>query len=227
MRAPITCAVLLAIATSACWTERAGEHGPLEPVIEDAGRLDVKRKYDSQTGNLIHEWTVLARRGAAPVKHGHDQTWYPSGAKEWEREYDHGKPKGAWRRWFENGKQQSETFFGDPDIETTMRFWHENGQLSAQGPAKNGERFGVWRVYHKDGRLAEEGPFVNSLREGEWTVWSDDGSTSRIVKYVKNVRVGELPNSAGSSPKQAAPKDAPPVKPEPKQDTQEGATPKR
>jgi hypothetical protein len=214
MRRTFVLACVLLTCASACWTERKGDHGPLEPSVEDAGRLDVKRKFDSQSGKLIHEWTVLVRRTTAPVRHGRDQTWYASGAKEWEREYDHGKPMGVWRRWYENGHQQSETFFGSPQIETTMRFWHENGQLSAQGPGRNGERYGVWRIYHQDGRLAEEGPYVNSEREGAWTVWSDDGATSRTVKYSKNVRVGEIPNPPGAVPqKDPASKDAPPKQP--------------
>ena len=37
------------------------------------------------------------------LRHGSEQTWYPSGAKEWQREFDHGRRIGHWRGWYADG----------------------------------------------------------------------------------------------------------------------------
>jgi antitoxin component YwqK of YwqJK toxin-antitoxin module len=185
--------LVMGLGLPACMTQR---NTPVPGAAQAAPKLEVRRKYDQKTGKLVHEWTLLVARGTAPQKHGKDLTWYPSGAKEWERAYAHGKPSGTWRRFYESGGQQSETLFAGDSIATTMTFWREDGKISMQGPAKNGERCGTWRVFNRDGTLAEEGPFVNSMREGTWTIWTDDGKTSRVVQYKRNVRVGEKPSPA-------------------------------
>lgn len=156
---------------------------------EPAEELLVRREEDPGTGVLVREWTVLAVARERDVKHGRESTWYPSGAKEAEREFERGAPKGTWRRWHENGKLASESIFGGAEVETEQRFWHANGALASSGPARNGVRCGSWRVFRDDGTLAEQGEYVDARREGAWTSFARDGSSSLVV-YVKGVRVG-------------------------------------
>jgi hypothetical protein len=152
-------------------------------------RLEVRRKFDPKTHVLLREWTLLLSTERGPVKHGPEKTWYPSGALEWDRAFDHGRPAGAWRSYFEDGGRRSECFFGAPGASTLMTFWHSNGQISKQGPASNGVRTGTWRFYYPDGTLAEQGLFVENLRQGAWEVWDEDGRRLADVCYEKNVRV--------------------------------------
>jgi antitoxin component YwqK of YwqJK toxin-antitoxin module len=183
-RLAIACA--LAFVAAACLTERNLDRPPPGLEKPEAPHLVVRRTKGRQ-GKLVHEWTVLVQAGHDEVRQGRDLTWYPSGAKEWERAFDHDQPKGTWRKWYENGQQASETTFAGAEVEVPMRFWHANGQLSAEGQAKNGSRCGTWRFWNEQGTLREEGTYAGSLREGSWKVWDAPGAEPRVVTYVHNV----------------------------------------
>jgi hypothetical protein len=179
-------ALLLVPLVGGCLTERNLDAAPPGVSAPEAPYLVVRRSR-GRNKVLVHEWPVLAQKGRDDVRHGRDLSWYPSGAKEWERAFDHGEPKGTWRRWHENGQLASEVEFAGADVERPMRFWHPNGQLSSEGAAKNGVRCGTWRFFGEDGTLREEGEFVESRREGTWKVWSEaEGPTE--VTYIRGVR---------------------------------------
>jgi hypothetical protein len=178
---------LLALATlqfvpCACLSQTDLDKPPPGAPKEEAPHLAVRRM-KGEKKSIAREWTVLVTPGHGEVKHGKDQGWYSSGAKEWERAFDHGKPKGTWRRWYENGQLESETEFAGADVERPMRFWHANGQLSAEGMAKDGSRCGTWKFWNEDGTLREQGEYAGSLREGAWTIWSQDGSPPQTLRY--------------------------------------------
>lgn len=187
-RASSATMILSMCALGACLTQRDLDKPPPGYRAPDPPHLEVRRK-KAANGVLVHEWTVLARKGEGAILQGPERTWYASGAKEWEREYDHGSPKGTWRKWHENGQPESETEFAGPDTERPMHFWYDNGQPSAEGPARNGLRCGAWKFWRPDGTPREEGLYVDSRREGPWTVWDDDGRTNHVVHYEKNVLV--------------------------------------
>jgi hypothetical protein len=179
-------AMMIALVACACISEHDLDKPPPDWVAPDPPHLVVRRTKGANKV-LVHEWTVLAQVGHEDVRQGKDNTWYPSGAKEWEREYDHGVPRNTWRKWYENGQQASETTFAGADVETQMRFWHANGQLSAEGPAKNGVRSGTWKFWNADGTLREEGEYAGSLREGDWKVWGDGKPEARVAHYERGV----------------------------------------
>lgn len=185
-RLTLATAAVLALVASACLTERNLDKPLPGATPPEPPHLAIRRtKGENKT--LVHESTVLVQKGHDEVRHGKDQTWYPSGAKEWEREFDHGHPKGTWRKWYENGQLASETEFAGTDVERPMRFWHANGQLAAEGPAKNGSRTGAWKFWRADGSLSEEGSYVGSLREGDWNIWSDGNPEPQVAHYVGGV----------------------------------------
>ena len=185
----------LVVVVAACRHE-TGLHLPppgIPTASAPAPELDTRRKLDKATGQVLREWSRLVYTDRPPVKHGRETSWYPSGAKQWEREYDEGRPYGTWRAWYEDGKPRSESFFGEPDVDTTMTFWHPNGQMSMQGPARNGVRRGEWTLWYQNGQIAERGQFSGSLREGRWIAWSIDGSQRFERIYARNTRVSETP----------------------------------
>jgi antitoxin component YwqK of YwqJK toxin-antitoxin module len=163
------------LALASCLTQHTDVNAAAEP------KLEVVREKD-RDGHLVREQMVLAAKGAKPLAHGSDKGWYSDGAKRYEREFDHGVPKGVWRTWHANGQIASETTFGE--TESVLRFWYDTGVVSAEGPALNGSRRGVWRFNRPDGSLRETGKFVDSVRDGTWTAWNPDGRETS-VRYVK------------------------------------------
>ncbi len=172
----------LLVVPCACLSESNLDKPPPGAPKNPSPHLAVRR-VKGEKKSLAREWTVLATPGRGEVKHGKDLAWYPSGSVEWERAFDHGKPKGTWRKWHENGQLESEMEFAGPDVERPMRFWHANGRLSAEGLAKDGSRCGTWKFWSEDGTLREQGEYVGSLREGAWTIQSPDGARPQSVRY--------------------------------------------
>lgn len=180
----------------------------------EAPHLETRTKYDRQTGKLLREWKVLVYSDRPAQKQGVENVFYPSGAKQWSREFDHGEPKGAWRSWYEDGEPRSESFFGDPSVDTIMTWWYPGGRIQSRGPARNGVHRGLWRFYYQNGQVAEEGSFIDNQKQGEWHAWSEDGKVVTRRQYAKGVRVSETPapelaGVVSSPPNAAAP--APPV----------------
>lgn len=191
------------------------------PDNESRGTLEPRRKLDPETGRVTREWSMLVFEDRAPVKHGPERSYHPSGAPSWSREYHEGRPRGVWRSWYEDGTLRSESFLGDPSRETEMSFWHPNGQLSMRGPARDGSRTGTWTFWYANGQKAEEGQFRSSMKEGRWLAWTKDGRRTFERVYEKNVRVSERllsEQSAGENPAVTEAAEPPPVPVEDEED---------
>ena len=185
-----TVALLLIVAlASSCLYQRASD-APAAARESPSPRYQVKRTVDRETGKVSAECGMLLYPDRAPVKHGTETTWYPSGAKEWERRFKNGEPVGTWKSWYEDGQARSEATF-DAGVLGTMSFWHANGRLAAQGPARGGVRIGEWKFWHANGRLEEEGTYVENLRQGVWRAWSEDGLEEWEVRYANNQRISK------------------------------------
>jgi antitoxin component YwqK of YwqJK toxin-antitoxin module len=189
----VLCAALLALASC-----RSNSQGPVRRItpLPNGGAPQEHQQIDPQTGKTLHEWSTIAVGNDLSRKHGPETVLRKDGTKEWEREWDHGKPAGMWRSWYANGQMRSEVFFEGPAEERPMTFWFENGKRRMQGPAKNGARCGHWKIWFANGRLAEEGEFVGSRREGEWQAWSEDGQRSFVRVYQHDVRIEEREGEA-------------------------------
>ena len=199
---------LCALLASSCLHESYGPRPA--PAAAAHGELQPRRKLDPQTGRPLREWAVLVYPDRAPQKHGRETVWYPSGAKQWEREYHEGEPRGAWRSWYEDGTPRSEAFFAGAGVETTMTFWHANGVKSLQGPARDGVKCGAWTAWYPSGAVSERGEYVRGMREGTWNAWSLDGAQRFEVVYVRNVRKSETPVEPAGGTSAPAPRAAVP-----------------
>jgi hypothetical protein len=184
----LACAALLALGSC-----RSGSNAALRRVtpLPNGGAAVAHQQIDPKTGQTLHEWSTIAIGQGLSKKHGKESVLRKDGSKEWEREWDHGKPTGQWRSWYPNGQLRSEVFFAGPREERPMTFWFENGQRRMQGPARDGARCGHWKVWYTTGQLAEEGEFVGSRREGEWQAWSEDGKRAFVRTYRHDVRLEE------------------------------------
>lgn len=196
-------ALVLLLALGAC---RSSSEGPIKRVtpLPNGGAPESHQQIDPKTGLVQHEWSTLAIGNQVARKHGKETVMRKDGTKEWEREWDHGKPTGLWRSWYSNGQMRSEVFFAGAEEERPMTFWFDNGQRRMQGPARNGVRCGHWKIWFANGRMAEEGDLVGSRREGEWKAWSEDGKRSFTRVYQHDVRLEEREGSV--TPSEAPPK---------------------
>jgi len=201
-------AVACALVAPACLVER---RIPEDAARTSKPRIEVRHKNDPHTGAPLREWSLAITPGRAPVKHGKETTWYPNGARHWERDYANGRPAGAWRSFYDSGKPRTECFYGDALVDTQMTFWHANGNVSMQGPARNGVRRGTWRIWYQDGRLAEQGTFVDSLRQGKWLAWSSDGLDAYERTYERNVRASQVRVSSSTPPSVTPPPNTTPA----------------
>jgi len=170
--------------------------------LPNGGLPQTHQKIDPKTGRVQHEWSTISFGNETARKHGKETILRPDGSKEWEKEWDHGKPAGLWRSWYANGRMRSELFYAGPEEERPMTFWFENGQRHMQGPAKNGQRCGHWKVWLADGTLVEEGGYVGNRRQGEWQAWSEDGKRMFVRVYQNDLRIREREG-------EVTPKDAP------------------
>jgi len=148
-----------------------------EPVASE--ETSTRRTLDRESGRVLREWSLLPDGS----KHGPERVWRRDGTREWEKQWDHGKPAGAWRSWYANGRMRSECFHSGPGVERTMSFWHENGARRMQGPAVDGVRTGRWRVWFADGALAEEGDYSGGLRTGSWQVRENADQPFRSLDF--------------------------------------------
>jgi hypothetical protein len=189
---PVLAAALLALA--ACRSASPGVHR-VTP-LPNKGAPELHQQIDPKTGQTMHEWSTVAVGEGPAKKHGKETVLRKDGTKEWEREWDHGQPTGAWRSWFPNGQMRSEVFYAGKAEERAMTFWFDNGQRRMQGPARDGVRCGHWKVWFASGQLAEEGEFVGSRREGEWQAWSEDGQRKFVRVYRHDVRLEEREGDA-------------------------------
>lgn len=171
-------AIAAALALASCLTQRADVN-----IEAPAAKLEVTREKDAD-GHVVREQMVLVQKGLKPLAHGADKGFWANGSKRYEREFDHGAPKGVWRTWHANGQLASETTFGDTD--SVLRFWYESGLVSAEGPARNGSRQGVWRFHRPDGSLREQGSYRDSLRDGAWTEYAPNGVETPVT-YLRGV----------------------------------------
>lgn len=164
-------------------------------------------RVDPESGQTTRQWSTINEGSRPGAKHGKELVTRKDGTKEWEREWDHGKPSGTWHSWYPNGQMKSECTFAGPKDERVMSFWYENGQRRLQGPARDGVRCGHWRVWYENGQLAEEGQYSGSRKEGEWQAWSKDGQRAFVRVYRRDVRVEERDGLLVPKP-QAAPASA-------------------
>lgn len=153
--------------------------------------------FDLESTRLRREWSYEVLADGTQRAHGRELQNYPDGRREFEREFRHGEPVGAWRSWWPDGTPRMEAHYGSGEPRP-MRWWHASGQLEADGLAHEGVKTGPWRHFHADGSLASQGCYANGERTGEWSFFDERGTLLESVEYREGVRVRRL--SAADAP---------------------------
>jgi len=157
---------------------------PRDPIV------DRRRTYfDSAATQLSRERGVLILHDNSLLAHGRDVSYYSSGLPRFEREFDHGEPRGRWRSWYESGALESDATY-TPGVPTTMTWRREDGSLSSSGEHVLGAREGEWLWRHPNGMLAARGSYSRGQRDGLWSYWSDTGELIECGWFVDDERSG-------------------------------------
>ena len=141
----------------------------------DLEKIEVKEE-----GVLIESFTQKKSDGS---KHGTYMSYFPSGEKMEETQYDSGKINGTqifyhkngkiaesanyvngeyagvYKKYFESGELEQEINYSNGAINGEFKGFYPNGQLKEILAFKNNEEFGPFKEYHKNGQLKTEGTY--------------------------------------------------------------------
>jgi hypothetical protein len=129
-------------------------------------------------GNLRLRKDVLDRPDGTAVNHGTYTRWYPSGQKEYEATFDHGRKHGR-----------------------TIN-WHKNGQVWMEQYYQHGQRHGPGITWDADGNNRKEENHRHGRPHGTWTVWAKDG-TIKWQGYFERGEPVDRPPGGDSAPSEA------------------------
>lgn len=136
---------------------------------QDGRKLAVKTSHHSG-GAKKSEGTYLF---AKDIEHSPDDWWncklittVKSGKDE---------KHGPWISWFASGQKQLEGNY-EHDLQVgPFTWWHSNGQTALQGSFDHGKQNGRWTWWHPNGQKSIEGQYVHGNPTGRWTWWKEDG----------------------------------------------------
>lgn len=83
-------------------------------------------------------------------------SYYKTGIKRLEGEFNNGQRNGRWKYWYKDGTLWSEGFFTEGKRSGVGTTYHENGKKYIQGSYENGERVGKWSFWDENGKLSKE-----------------------------------------------------------------------
>lgn len=93
--------------------------------------------------------------GATPIRHGLSTTFYASGQREFEGNYDHGQRTGTFAWWYPNGQQKTVGEYRNDKEHSEWTWWHENGMKQAAGMFADGRKVDEWSQWSPSGTLVK------------------------------------------------------------------------
>lgn len=144
------------------------------------GCSDLEKIETKEDGVLIESYTQKKSDGK---KHGTFISYFPSGEKNEETQYDNGKingtqffyhkngkisesvnyvdgtHEGAFKKYFESGELEQEGNFSDGAMNGELKVYYPNGKLKEVVILKNNDEFGPFKEYHENGNLKTEGTY--------------------------------------------------------------------
>lgn len=93
--------------------------------------------------------------GATPIRHGLSTTFYASGQREFEGNYDHGQRTGTFAWWYANGQQKTVGEYRSDKEHSEWTWWHENGMKQAAGMFADGRKIDEWSQWSPAGTLVK------------------------------------------------------------------------
>ncbi len=142
--------------------------------------------------------------GAAPVLHGPEWRFHPSGATRSIQWWKDDVPHGPVKQWRPVGMLAREGVFLDGQRDGLWRSFSKNGQLTEQKIYRNGLPEGQQREWFPSGQEREAESYAGGVLQGERKVWGREGLLVRSENYEAGVLEGRWMDfhPSSSSPRQ-------------------------
>ena len=124
---------------------------------------DLETIEEKENGVVIESYTQKKSDG---TKHGTYISYYPTGEKNEESQYENGKING------------------------TQIFYHKNGKVAESASLVNGEYAGNYKKFYESGELEQDGKYVAGAMNGEWKYYYENGKIKEVVPFKDNDEFG-------------------------------------
>jgi len=147
-----TCLTLALLA--GCWPADL----PAQPPAATRPSVEVIEQY-WPNGRLRERREVLRQPDGRLVDHGRFTRWYPTGVKEYEATYRHGRLSGLEVAWHPNGRLRScQSFY--KGLRNGLRLdFDDHGRLRQRRAFLAGQPHGTWSLFDTRGRLKWQARF--------------------------------------------------------------------
>ena len=123
-------------------------------------------------------------------KHGYWIKKYPSGDKEYEGYFEHGKPIGKFSYYSGDGVKSAQMVFHE-DGSAEGKLYYENEQVAAEGTYSEPDvKSGEWTYYDRNGNVKMKVHYENDKRNGDMTVYYAHGQIARETSFEDGLETG-------------------------------------
>ena len=159
---------------------------------------DLEKVEIKEDGVLLESYTIKKSDGN---KHGTYFSYFPSGEKNEETQYDNdkihgtqifyhkngkvaelanyvnGKYEGEYKKYYESGELEQEAIYSNGAWNGEFKGYYPNGKLKEIVAFKNNEEFGPFKEYHENGNLKTEGNYKGA--DPDTNVGLEDGELKK------------------------------------------------
>ena len=118
-------------------------------------------------------------------------SFYQSGQKKSEEDYDKGKSHGLKVFWYKDGKIRQKMNYENGKLHGLNMMWLNNGQKYFEINSKNGRRDGVNIYWFTNGQKSREENYKNGKEEGLFTRWHENGEKFMEVNFKNGDQVSK------------------------------------
>ena len=130
-------------------------------------------------------------KGSSAPYTGKFFSFYQSGHKKSEEDYDNGKSHGLKIFWYKDGKIRQKMNYKNGKLHGSNVMWLNNGQKYFEINSKKGRRDGVNIYWFTNGQKRREENYENGKEEGLFTRWHENGEKLMEVNFKNGDQVSE------------------------------------
>ncbi len=148
------------------------------------GEVSLKEMYPNDKVHI--ERSVKRYSDDSTVNNGPFVSYYLSGKKLEEGNYEDGKKTGAWHMWYENGQEAKVENYVNGDVDGQWTLYTKDGLKERDVSYKDGKREGKWITYAADGKQPREQiEYHQDKPDGTSIVWNTDGKKISEMHFSK------------------------------------------
>jgi len=99
---------------------------------------------------------------------------------------------GSWISWYESGQKKVEGNYEDDLPEGQFVWWHSNGQKALRSEYQQGKEHGDWTWWHENGQKSISGAYAEGTPTGRWIWWDDNGKVAKRFEFTADGQAQEL-----------------------------------